>query len=85
MTDGNDYGRYFDDLINAGLCDRAKDYGIALNFVGFGVNGSRLEQFTRCSVDPKGVFSASDTQDLDHYFAQLLSVQYDTKLNFGNN
>ena len=85
MTDGNDNGRYFDDLINAGFCDRAKDYGIALNFVGFGVNGSRLEQFTRCAVDPKSVFSASDTQELDHYFSQLLSVEYDTKLNFGNN
>ena len=85
MTDGADSGNYFDELINAGLCDRAKDYGIALNFVGFGVSRSRLEQFTRCAGDQKGVFSASDTQELDQYFSQLLSVQYDTKLTFSNN
>ncbi|EEX94450.1 hypothetical protein VIOR3934_19275 [Vibrio orientalis CIP 102891 = ATCC 33934] len=85
MTDGADYGSHFDELINAGLCDRAKDYGVALNFVGFGVYGARLEQFTRCAGDANGVFSASNTQELDSYFSQLLSVQYDTRLNFGNN
>lgn len=85
MTDGADNGSHFDELINAGLCDRAKDYGVTLNFVGFGVYGARLEQFTRCAGDASGVFSASNTQELDSYFSQLLSVQYDTRLNFGNN
>lgn len=86
MTDGGDDGGHFDALINAGLCDRAKDYGIGLNFVGFRVNKSRLEQFTRCTGDQKDVFLASNTQELDRHFSQLMmSIHYDTKLNFGNN
>ena len=85
MTDGADAGTALDDLINAGLCDRATEFGIDLNFVGFGVQGSRLEQFNRCAGSANGVFSANNTQQLNEYFSQLLSIEYDTKLNFGNN
>lgn len=85
MTDGMDDNSHLDELINAGLCTRAKALGIELNFIGFGVQSWRLEQFTRCAGSAGAVFSANNTQDLDDYFSQLLSIEYDTKFNFGNN
>ena len=53
MTDGDDYGRYFDDLINAGLCDRLKTTGLRWAHA-FGVNGSRLNNLLAAVV--KGGF-----------------------------
>ena len=86
MTDGADNDSVFDTLLSHGLCSEASSlYGVELNFIGFDVADARLEQFYRCTGDPQAVFSARDTVDLDNYFSQILSVEYDTIINFGNN
>ncbi|NOH53537.1 hypothetical protein F0266_11385 [Vibrio coralliilyticus] len=89
MTDGADNDDMFDQLVDAGLCERlADDFNIQLNFIGFNVSGSRLNQFERC-VDAasnsavKGrVFSAYDNAELQEYFSEILKVEYDLAVNF---
>jgi len=89
MTDGADSNDTFDQLVNAGLCSEASNrFGIQLNFIGFHVQDARLEQFRRCansgSSDQGYVYDANSTEKLKDYFDQILKVEYETVLNFGN-
>ncbi len=89
MTDGADSNDTLDQLISAGLCDKASNtFGIQLNFIGFNVLAPRLEQFRRCaqsgSANSGKVFQANSTEELNEYFEQILKLEYETVLNFGN-
>ncbi|MGF1753180.1 VWA domain-containing protein [Vibrio makurazakiensis] len=84
LTDGDDSGSTFDQLVNAGFCNKViNQFGIEMNFIGYGVNASRLDQFQQCTNDPDKVFSANNNNQLDKYFSDILSVEYDTKLQLG--
>lgn len=85
LTDGSDNDSRFDELQQAGLCQRiTEDFNIELSFIGFGVNDSRIAQFERCTGDPDTVFSAKNTQDLEKYFSQLMQIDHKTVLKYGN-
>ncbi|MFM2587866.1 hypothetical protein [Vibrio sp. TBV020] len=86
MTDGADNNNALDQLVDAGLCRIAtQDYGIEFNFIGFDVLDARLAQFSRCAGGTGSVFSANNHDELEQYFSQILNVDYDTTINFGNN
>ena len=77
FTDGADEGDTFDQLVNAGFCTTAiNQYGIEMNFIGYGVSSSRIAQFERCAGNPSRVFSATNTTQLNEYFSDILAVEY---------
>ncbi|MFS1892166.1 VWA domain-containing protein [Vibrio lentus] len=77
FTDGHDVDDTFDQLVNAGLCTTAiNQYGIEMNFIGYGVSPTRITQFERCAGDPKRAFSANNTAQLNVYFSDILAVEY---------
>ncbi len=84
LTDGADNDDTFDQLVNADFCNKViGQYGIEMNFIGYGVGTTRLSQFERCTNDPKKVFSATNTAQLDNYFKKILTVNYSAKLRLG--
>ncbi len=77
FTDGDDSGDAFTQLVNAGFCTTAiNQYGIEMNFIGYGVNPSRIAQFENCAGDTQRVFSATSTAQLNEYFSDILAVEY---------
>ncbi|MGF1851843.1 VWA domain-containing protein [Vibrio satsumensis] len=77
FTDGDDSGDAFTQLVNAGFCTTAiNQYGIEMNFIGYGVNPSRIAQFENCAGDPQRVFSATNTTQLNKYFSDILAAEY---------
>ena len=77
FTDGYDGDDTFDQLVNAGFCTTAiNQYGIEMNFIGYGVSASRIAQFENCAGDPLRVFSATSTAQLNEYFSDILAVEY---------
>ncbi len=84
LTDGADNDYRFDELVNAGFCSKViNQYGIEMNFIGYGVSGARIAQFQQCTNDSQKVFSAQNKTQLDHYFSEILSVNYSAKLLLG--
>ncbi|GEM75723.1 hypothetical protein [Vibrio sagamiensis] len=81
FTDGNDQGDTFEQLVKAGFCKAvANQYGIEMNFIGYGVQPSRIAQFERCAGAPSHVFSATNNTQLDKFFSDILAIEYSTKL-----
>lgn len=77
FTDGDDSGDAFTQLVNAGFCTTAiNQYGIEMNFIGYGVSASRIAQFENCAGDTQRVFSATNTAQLNEYFSDILAVEY---------
>ncbi|MCZ8498761.1 hypothetical protein O9929_14955 [Vibrio lentus] len=78
LFDGADEGDTFDQLVLAGFCTTAiNQYGIEMNFIGYGVSSSRIAQFERCAGEPSRVFSATNTTQLNlKYFSDILAVEY---------
>lgn len=84
LTDGADNDYRFDELVNAGFCSKViNQYGIEMNFIGYGVSGARIAQFQQCTNDSQKVFSAQNKTQLDHYFSEILAVNYSAKLLLG--
>ncbi|WCE28698.1 VWA domain-containing protein [Vibrio sp. SCSIO 43137] len=98
MTDGADFNSVFDQLEQAGLCEKSRRFpdagglDIELNFIGFRVSDARLEQFKRCAGESQSdsnqhigrVFDASDKGQLNQYFTEVMSIEYRTVLGFRN-
>ncbi|CAK3132163.1 VWA domain-containing protein [Vibrio crassostreae] len=81
FTDGADEGDAFNQLVNAGFCTTAiKQYGIEMNFIGYGVSPSRITQFENCAGNPLRVFSATNTTQLNEYFSDILAVEYSASI-----
>ncbi|MGI9874365.1 VWA domain-containing protein [Vibrio chagasii] len=81
FTDGNDDVDAFTQLVNAGFCTTAiKQYGIDMNFIGYGVSPSRITQFENCAGNPLRVFSATNTTQLNKYFSDILAVEYSASI-----
>lgn len=86
FTDGSDNGggRYFDDLMNAGLCDEIQqNLNIEVSFIGFGVSANRIKQFQQCAGGLGAVFDAKDSADLADYFEKALKVESKPRLVLG--
>lgn len=83
FTDGSDNGggRYFDDLMNAGLCDEIQqNLNIEVSFIGFGVSANRIKQFQQCANRPGAVFDAKNSNELGKYFKDALKVETKPRL-----
>ncbi|MFV8462811.1 VWA domain-containing protein [Vibrio campbellii] len=81
FTDGADEGDAFNQLVNAGFCTTAiKQYGIEMNFIGYGVSPSRITQFENCAGNPLRVFSATNTTQLNEYFSDILAIEYSASI-----
>jgi hypothetical protein len=86
FTDGSDNGggRYFDDLMNAGLCDEIQqNLNIEVSFIGFGVSANRIKQFQQCAGGLGAVFDAKDSAELAGYFKNALKVESKPRLVLG--
>ena len=81
FTDGADEGDAFNQLVNAGFCTTAiQQYGIEMNFIGYGVSPTRITQFENCAGNPLRVFSATNTTQLNEYFSDILAVEYSASI-----
>lgn len=68
FTDGQDNGSVFDDLTNAGFCEKVKsELNIEMSFIGYGVDSSRIRQFQSCAGGSEYVFDAQNTAELRTY------------------
>lgn len=85
FTDGDDNGGgYFDDLMNAGLCDEIQqNLNIEVSFIGFGVSARRIQQFQQCANRPDAVFDAKNSAELAVYFKNALKVESKPRLVLG--
>ena len=74
FTDGDDSNNYFDELVQAGLCQVIQnEFNIQMSFIGFGVNNSRLRQFEDCIGNGSGeVYDAQNSADLEKFFKKAL-------------
>ena len=80
FTDGQDGGTVFDDLTNAGVCEKIKsELNIEMSFIGYGVDSSRIRQFQSCAGGSEYVFDAQNTADLRKYLQTAIkgAVQSD--------
>ncbi|ASP38843.1 hypothetical protein CHH28_09185 [Bacterioplanes sanyensis] len=75
LTDGSDtQGSEMSALVDAGLCDRARDAGINLWFVGFDIADSVLADdhyFRRCFAEQ--MRTASNVDDLNQIFNDIIA------------
>lgn len=72
FTDGDDSNNYFDELVQAGLCQVIQNkFNIQMSFIGFGVNNNRIRQFEDCAGKDK-VYDAQSSADLEKFFKEAL-------------
>ena len=74
FTDGDDSNNYFDELVQAGLCQVIQnEFNIQMSFIGFGVNNNRIRQFEDCIGKGKGkVYDAQNSAQLGIFFKKAL-------------